>query len=364
MLMSITKDDKSKYLLDIIECLYNESNINNITKTLFSKLELVLSFQNACLWLIDENSWELVELFEYQSKSTSIGKYQKQLGTDIRCDKNKRWPTKINESIICLAESNDHKVSGHDGKKKLHKLSVICGLNEYPIAFIQLYREETESPYLVEDTLLLNRIAVHIAKAIAFESVVKKTDSFLDSGILVFSDDNRLLFSNNKSKLIAPDYQPEELLEMARNPNHQKNNELYCDLSIFTTQPHSLFHWINRSNTNDSLDEKLDSDWHNTVVIVRQFLLRSIIEKRLKQSQLSPRELDVALNAIQGLSNAEIASRLYIDETTVKDHLYRIYNKMSVRSRTALISRILNLDKELAGLSINQRSLCLRKIHN
>jgi DNA-binding CsgD family transcriptional regulator len=360
--MSITKYNESKYLLDIIECLYNASGINNITEVLFSKLKLLLYFRNACLWLIDDNSWELVELFEYQSSSTNVSKCQKQLSADIRSDNNKRWPTKINESIICLASDNYQQVHSLVGKNKLHKLSVICGFNEYPIALIQLYRKETDSPFRLEDALLLNRIAVHIAKAIVLDPVVKKPDSYLAAGILVFSDDDRLLFSNQRSKLIAPNYQPEELLDMARNPNHYNNKKLCFDLSLFTTQPHSLFHWINRSNPTESSAKKLDSDWHNTVVIVRQFLLRNIIEKRLNQSRLSPREFDVALNAIQGLSNAEIATRLYIDETTVKDHLYRIYNKMSVRSRTALVSKVLNLDKELAGLTINQKSICLRKI--
>ena len=37
-----------------------------------------------------------------------------------------------------------------------------------------------------------------------------------------------------------------------------------------------------------------------------------------------------------GLSNREIAAKLFISEATVKVHLHHVYDKTGVRSRTAL----------------------------
>ncbi len=49
---------------------------------------------------------------------------------------------------------------------------------------------------------------------------------------------------------------------------------------------------------------------------------------------LSRRELDVLEWVVRGYSNKQIARELCIDETTVKTHLHRIFEKLNVRDRT------------------------------
>ncbi|MQA27910.1 MAG: response regulator [Micromonosporaceae bacterium] len=53
--------------------------------------------------------------------------------------------------------------------------------------------------------------------------------------------------------------------------------------------------------------------------------------------QLTPRELDVLQLIGRGLSNTEIAERLYISEVTVKSHIGRIFAKLDLRDRAAAI---------------------------
>jgi DNA-binding NarL/FixJ family response regulator len=48
---------------------------------------------------------------------------------------------------------------------------------------------------------------------------------------------------------------------------------------------------------------------------------------------LSAREMEVLLLSARGLSNARIASSLYLSEATVKRHLANVYEKMGVGSR-------------------------------
>jgi DNA-binding NarL/FixJ family response regulator len=51
---------------------------------------------------------------------------------------------------------------------------------------------------------------------------------------------------------------------------------------------------------------------------------------------LSPRETDVYELLLTGVTNREIGRLLYIEESTVKAHAHRIYDKLGVRSRSAL----------------------------
>jgi len=53
---------------------------------------------------------------------------------------------------------------------------------------------------------------------------------------------------------------------------------------------------------------------------------------------LTSREMEVLTMVLQGASNREIADRNSISERTVKTHLYRVYRKLNVKSRTKAIA--------------------------
>jgi ATP/maltotriose-dependent transcriptional regulator MalT len=54
---------------------------------------------------------------------------------------------------------------------------------------------------------------------------------------------------------------------------------------------------------------------------------------------LSSREREVCALVAAGLSNQEIAKLLFISDATVKAHLHRVFDKLGVRSRQALMAR-------------------------
>ena len=70
-------------------------------------------------------------------------------------------------------------------------------------------------------------------------------------------------------------------------------------------------------------------------------LLRATGEKsrpRIPEARdlLSPQELQIAQMAAEGLSNREIGQKLYLSHRTISSHLYRVFPKLGITSRTEL----------------------------
>lgn len=53
-------------------------------------------------------------------------------------------------------------------------------------------------------------------------------------------------------------------------------------------------------------------------------------------TELTPQELQIARLAASGLSNRQIADRIYVSHRTVAAHLYRIFPKLGITSRNQL----------------------------
>ncbi|MEU4707876.1 helix-turn-helix transcriptional regulator [Nocardia salmonicida] len=58
------------------------------------------------------------------------------------------------------------------------------------------------------------------------------------------------------------------------------------------------------------------------------------------RDQLTAQELQIATLAAEGLTNRQIAERLYLSHRTVGSHLYRIYPRLGITSRVELGSAI------------------------
>jgi len=62
------------------------------------------------------------------------------------------------------------------------------------------------------------------------------------------------------------------------------------------------------------------------------------------EPKLSPRELEVGHLVAQGFSNKMIAATLEISPMTVSTHVRRIFEKLGVRTRSAMVARLLDLE--------------------
>jgi DNA-binding CsgD family transcriptional regulator len=60
-------------------------------------------------------------------------------------------------------------------------------------------------------------------------------------------------------------------------------------------------------------------------------------QERLKDLGITKRELEILALIAQGLSNREIAEKLFVSENTVKTHSSRLFDKLSAKRRTQAV---------------------------
>jgi len=78
------------------------------------------------------------------------------------------------------------------------------------------------------------------------------------------------------------------------------------------------------------------------VVVVKEVPVPSnqpfaLNEERLKDLGITRRELEILELMAQGMSNREIAGKLFVSENTVKTHSSRLFDKLSARRRTQAV---------------------------
>jgi len=77
-------------------------------------------------------------------------------------------------------------------------------------------------------------------------------------------------------------------------------------------------------------------------VVVREVLVPAPVDFVRDQAKvdslgLTPRELEILELIAAGLSNKEIAARVFVSENTVKTHSSRVFDKLGARRRTQAV---------------------------
>jgi DNA-binding CsgD family transcriptional regulator len=89
---------------------------------------------------------------------------------------------------------------------------------------------------------------------------------------------------------------------------------------------------------------KLSKPKIQTVIIEKRVGDFVLNEKELATTGMSKRELEVLELMAEGLSNQEIAARLFVSLNTVKTHSSNIFEKMDVQRRTQAVEKAKRLN--------------------
>lgn len=144
--------------------------------------------------------------------------------------------------------------------------------------------------------------------------------------VLTIHDDENYVFEVIKAGAVGyllKDVEPSMLIQAIRAISEGES-------FIYPTLARKLFSEVSRRDTERR---------HESVDMIR----------RRKEERLTYREVEVLQLVAKGLSNQEMAQRLFLSEKTVKNHLTNIFRKINVTDRTqavlyAIKQKIVSLD--------------------
>ena len=234
---------------------------------------------------------------------------------------------------------------------------------------IALFRPVKSKKFSKEEVNILNTISPYLAHALDHNDLyinIKLQDNILkimenkwSTGLILLDYSMQLIYMNQKAKEFCrdlieyPSFQdiyihiPLMLLEDC----YAISEELKRCPADFLVLPKCRVIRINSSEKfyvrSQVIEKEICSENCRLFMISIEEMSdsRRIDQNSLKKIyNLTDREIDIVLHIFKGLRNAEIAQRLFVSEITVKKHIQNIFQKLGVKTRTALIHRI--LDKE------------------
>lgn len=220
-------------------------------------------------------------------------------------------------------------------------LSCITGPDES--THFHLAREQADADFDGVDIALLRRLHDHFIKAAQLRSRLHEAEAvrlafqkMVRAGFIC-SSEFRIVRMNEAAARFIEDIGDEESLtrvvqDTARRivSKGDQWEPLDCcgEKSLMTVYP----------------VESGDTPVNYVVVLDLARNFRAMLAQCMAGGGLTERETEICAMIMRGDSNRKIARALFIEESTVKDHVTRILHKFDVSNRAAIVPRLLGLD--------------------
>ncbi len=336
-------------LLTLINLLYSPQGHPEIAREFLARLRAFVPFHSAALLPVDPSTYEILPGYSFDCTADFSQIYLDRHAASDPCLLSCECPLRLNQTASLTRLDGSRHWSAKDAATIRatfdfeYAVCALAGSHGRPVALLRLHRQADDQDFSDTEIAFINGITPHIATSMALSSSATLRSLTADAGLLVLDQRDKLIFNNAAAIDILASLEPDRILRLASSEYiwRQQDTENYRLREIPMTS-RSLLSWLRQPAQPDSPGVSA-----LRIVVLEPLQRRRAVRSRLQQSRLSRREIEVALGVMRGLSNADVAMELKIDEKTVKDHLRRIYGKIDVRSRTSMISKILGLDAEL-----------------
>lgn len=175
-------------------------------------------------------------------------------------------------------------------------------------------------------TVITNLTAMRRARAYNENILLKSLTAIVGTGVVLIRVNRKrepdIFFINEEAKRA-----------LRKRPIKNLMDVLFREGSTYLTNDNEFYH-AKMISTNCSSPLQ--------IILTERMPDTLFIKEKLKQNDLTPRQREVAYLASIGLSNKEIAEKLFISEYTVKDHCKEIYQKIGISKRSQLTLKILS----------------------
>jgi DNA-binding CsgD family transcriptional regulator len=234
--------------------------------------------------------------------------------------------------------------------------------------YIALFRPEGSENFSKEEINMISTLSPYMAHALdhielyqknkLMTTIVEIIEKKWDAGLFILDDSMKVVYVNPKAKELCknmcPDalsknvdsYIPPIVLEdcLVLHEESKKFSALpvipkYRVIGSHGSQKFSLYSQV--------IEKEMSPENSRLFMVSMEEVseLASFKQDSLKKMHhLTRREIEIVSHIFNGLRNAEIAQRLSVSEITVKKHIQNIFEKVSVKNRTALIHKILTKD--------------------
>ena len=216
--------------------------------------------------------------------------------------------------------------------------------------YLCLHREDHPLGFTPAETAALSRLSPHIAEALRVAVLLHSAESpgaTLRPGVVVLADDHSVVAITPEAEqllsLIEPDRHDAVALPLAVHTVAAALKAIERGTFTPTVLPSTTVPTVAGPSLHLHASRLNGPGGASTVaVVVEPAQPRATVPLLLSAHGLSPREAEVARLVLRGHHTHTIADELHISSHTVQDHLKAVFDKVGVRSRRDLVSRLLN----------------------
>lgn len=155
-------------------------------------------------------------------------------------------------------------------------------------------------------------------------------------GILLFNKEGEIVFFNEQTLEIFPDLNNLPPIVFKLHKEAREYPDSGDRAALLNITPKKTFALrampLKSENSQDSF----------IMILIEKIADKSMdLAKIQDKYKLTHRQMEVIKLICDGLSNKEIAEKLFLSEFTVKDHLKKIMKKLNVNSRNEIISMLM-----------------------
>jgi DNA-binding CsgD family transcriptional regulator len=203
-----------------------------------------------------------------------------------------------------------------------YELSAWPGSQGDLIGGMGFHRQKQDRDFTQREKEIVSRLVPHLARALHLIDLRQEVPD-PDVGVIVMSADGTTCYLNDEAKRVLRG------LSLGTIP-------------IPGVGAKPTFFWTG-TGVYKVVTVPATSDKQENTVLLEPQPSSEAISAKLEAHSLTPRQREIALLVIRGLSNREIAERLFIEEQTVKDHLRDVFEAVKIHRRSELTAKILGL---------------------